>query len=278
MKDTLLNIKAIKKDMRRENLKKLHTRFQRWDILIILSIILFFQVLVIIYFSEWKIWAILDNDFFRKILIPKSEDRTFYNIAISYVAAYIFYILQVHIPAYLSYKNNISLYRAAIESEMNILEEILFVHLKRKVCKKYYILKSISDDLVNIMGTFEYDSARARSLIKEIQDKHKSNMERISAVDMDNTLKMLYRNMLTNVRIDSPIDLTFLDITDLTDEEIFFVINQIAAVYVNNRGKLWKYGFVSDYFFLTDEEYDNKVFSYEATKRTYEHIKNIRKY
>lgn len=84
MKDALLDTKIIKKVLRKERLRRFHTRLQRWDILIVLSAILFVQILVIIYFSEWQMWSIFNNSFFNKILVPTSEDRTLYNIAISY--------------------------------------------------------------------------------------------------------------------------------------------------------------------------------------------------
>lgn len=276
MKNEFLDMKLLKKHMRNDFFRKFHTKFERWDILIILTLILFVQVLVIIHFSEWKLWGILNNDFFKRLLVPEGEDRTLYNIAISYVAAYIFYVLQVHIPAYLTYKSNISLYRVAFESEMEILEEVLFVAEHHEAGETYHKMQLVTDDLVQEVEKFQYDDAYARLLIKKMQDKRQSNMDRILALDMDNTVKMLYRNMLTNISSDYPKDFTFLDMSGVQDSDILTIITIIANLYIANKAELLKYGFVSDYVFLTDEQYQENGCVVKYSKQTYKEIQRIR--
>ncbi|MCD7956567.1 MAG: hypothetical protein LUG93_12665 [Lachnospiraceae bacterium] len=68
-------------------------------VLIILSVILVVALFFVIRGSSWPL--ISDNMILKLLFYSDNEaDHTFYNIAISYVAAYLFYFIQVFYPEY----------------------------------------------------------------------------------------------------------------------------------------------------------------------------------
>ena len=65
--------------------------------LIFLSLILLLSIYFIVNGSSWPL--LFDNEICRTLFYTSEEgDHTLYNIGISYLAAYIFYIIQVFIP------------------------------------------------------------------------------------------------------------------------------------------------------------------------------------
>lgn len=249
----LLDMKIIRKEILKRKVENFHTRYQRWDIMILLSVILFFQILIIIHFSEWELWHLFDNSFGRMILIPKGTDRTFYNIAISYIAAYIFYLLQVHIPMYLSFKANIEIYQNAIKKEINILEELLFLKsFELKTGDKYYGLKFVTNDVINTIVRV-YSNDTKKELIRNFFELHAKQMNKLSMMEMDNTLKNLYRNIISVENRDLfDIDI----ISNISDEEIESFSRIISVQYIRKKLRFNKYGIVPDYNFVSQDEFD----------------------
>ena len=80
----------------------------------LLTILMILSCLIIICFCDATVWKPFKTWTF---LLQADKDKTLYNIAISYVAAYIFYILQVYIPEKNKEEGLIPL-RAAIQREV----------------------------------------------------------------------------------------------------------------------------------------------------------------
>lgn len=80
----------------------------------LLTILMILSCVVIICFCDAAVWKPFETWTF---LLQSDKDKTLYNIAISYVAAYIFYILQVYIPEKNKEESLIPL-RAAVQREV----------------------------------------------------------------------------------------------------------------------------------------------------------------
>jgi hypothetical protein len=93
------------KDSRNDFIK--HKVFFEYNrILIWLSMLLVIAFFFVIRGSSWPL--LIDTKIFRFMFYCAADaDHTLYNIGISYVAAYIFYILQVYLPAIIKTKLSI---------------------------------------------------------------------------------------------------------------------------------------------------------------------------
>lgn len=162
--------------------------------------------------------------------------------------------------------------------------------MKTEHCTILQLVIVISDDWAEEFGeTLEYDCARARFLIEEIYNTQKNNVEKISAIDMDNTIKMLHRNIniFDNSRLELSVqnleamngrlELSTLNLNTLTNDEIFCAIERIAYRYLKNKAELEKYGFVSSFVFLTCDEYTKNDVLIRAISEKYKNIEKIRK-
>ena len=84
-----------------KNIKRKWIRFlfpQRNRILVPLTGLLFLMSLLIIKYCDFPL--LLPERYFSFLICEPHTDKLWYNLGISYVAAYIFYIIQVYIPAY----------------------------------------------------------------------------------------------------------------------------------------------------------------------------------
>ena len=90
----------------------------------LLTILMILSCLIIICFCDATVWRPFEAWTF---LLQADKDKTLYNIAISYVAAYIFYILQVYIPEKNKEEELIPL-RGAIQREVQFFT-MRIVHL-----------------------------------------------------------------------------------------------------------------------------------------------------
>lgn len=159
--------------------KKIIFKYEMQKILFALSVIFVISVFIIIVDCDLPIVKIHPSidPWIEKIFISKHEDNTFYNIAISYVAAYIFFILQVYIPANANHKKGMGLLKEEIEVYLNhilmlltILSEIT-VYTNGKIAiepkEKIYIVENKKCQIRCI--TFE---KTFRQLIEIIEEKH----------------------------------------------------------------------------------------------------------
>lgn len=97
-----MTIKDARNDFLKHKVFLEHNRILIW-----LSILLAIAFFFVVRGSSWPL--IVDTKLLRFLLYTKAEaDHTLYNIGISYVAAYIFYMLQVYLPAKIKTKTAIS--------------------------------------------------------------------------------------------------------------------------------------------------------------------------
>lgn len=90
-----------------------------------LTIILFIAVFFIIRFCQYPLWV--NTSFFKWLFIPNCNDGTLYNISISYIAAYIFYLLQVHLPARINHKKGLQMLMPYISNELLYINELIII-------------------------------------------------------------------------------------------------------------------------------------------------------
>lgn len=67
------------------------------------------------------------DKYMEKIFIHNHKDKTFYNIAISYVAAYIFFLLQVYIPSKVNHNHSMTILKEEIEKYINLVKLLLTI-------------------------------------------------------------------------------------------------------------------------------------------------------
>lgn len=280
-KDEIFDSRLVKSWIRKENIKRFHTKYQRRDILLVLSIILAIQIFIIIRYSQWSLMPIFNNKLVKNLFLPKGEDRTLYNIAISYIAAYIFYIIQVYIPSYMDHFKNIDNYRKIVKDEVNILQEILFLESASKGFKEnethYHRLSPFTDDLINHID-YTYTSNKKKELLSILVDKHANNLQYICSISIDNTLKTLHNNLFYN---EYDFDSSFLEalqkVDEITNKEhISFLFRRVAWSYFRKIGILKKYKIISDYMFVSEEKYNSNDCIIEA-KKYFSEILKVRK-
>ena len=82
-------------------MKKSFFKYQRHEILFFLTIILFFCTYIVIKECDIPLLNFTPelNSFLEKYFVSQNADKTLYNIAISYIAAYIFYLIQIYFPS-----------------------------------------------------------------------------------------------------------------------------------------------------------------------------------
>lgn len=112
----------------------------------LLNILMVISCIIIICFCDWPILKPFKTWTF---LLQSDKDKTLYNIAISYVAAYIFYILQVYIPEKNKEESLIPL-RAAMQREIQFfiiwIVELWMLYYKHAV-EKGKLNKSITKSI-----------------------------------------------------------------------------------------------------------------------------------
>ena len=110
---------------------------------------LFFAVGLIIYYSDLPL--LLPEQHFGFLICDPQADKLWYNLGISYVSAYLFYIIQVYIPAFISHKR-------AFKSIRKELSEVL-----RSTKRTLYELESLykitdTGDMLIIAQTVYYNT------------------------------------------------------------------------------------------------------------------------
>lgn len=129
-----------------------------------LTIILLIAILVTIRECEYPL--LLHSEFAKLCFVPKYSEKLFYNLSLSYIAAYIFYIIQIYIPQTLMNKRACHILEEKFQKEFRLTTEFFFlinhiVHMTEastiryniKLCTFYfkeyngsdYILKRFSE-------------------------------------------------------------------------------------------------------------------------------------
>lgn len=161
-------------------------KLEKNKLFISLTFILIISIFVIIRENSYKL--IWENRITMLIFVPNYTEKIFYNIAISYVAAYLFYLIQIYIPATLKNKNAIKFLRESIIKEIEIIKYILFIVLQTTVVKndkckvikipnrKIYILVEKSNTKYLRRYTFGYNNSLTCTKLLELA---KNQMDKI---------------------------------------------------------------------------------------------------
>ena len=165
-----------------ENMRKYFFKYEIDKILWSLSGILIISIYIIICDCELPLVEIHPevDIYLEYIFVHKHKDKTFYNIAISYLSAYIFFVLQVYIPSKLNHKKSLMLLREEIEKYMEYVKLLLLmlsevtilddneVRINRKK-SKIYIIEETKNQIFCI--TFKKSVKKMLDLIQERQNR-----------------------------------------------------------------------------------------------------------
>lgn len=212
------------------------------------------------------------------IFINSQTDNTFYNIAISYIAAYIFYLIQIYIPTIENNKHSISILRKYIEKNVNSINLLLLLiseltdncngELYPNNTMELYILEKEQSQILKI--TFSKTYHDLKSSIQSINELILSNhafsnldnniIELFSSLPIDdlfaisdNLFNQKSNIKKTNIKLNGAID------------KIQFIISQLSQ----------RYGFVfENYTSVTDDELKREydIYSQHAWKYTYKEL------
>ena len=110
-------------------MRKRILKYERQKILYALTVILLLSIGVVIRDCELPLISINPTiDYFTKILfVHTNEDKTFYSIAISYIAAYIFFVIQVYIPLCINHQKGLNLLKTEIEKTMSRINLLILI-------------------------------------------------------------------------------------------------------------------------------------------------------
>lgn len=98
---------------------------ERNRIFIALTALLLPMIFLIVKYSDAPL--LLPEKWFSFLLCEPDADKTLYNIAISYAAAYIFYIVQVYIPTTIKEKHALLLIHRSISAILRDLKELFYI-------------------------------------------------------------------------------------------------------------------------------------------------------
>ena len=108
-------------------------KYEKNKVFLTLTIILIICTLILIRECDYPLKV--NNSIMYFLFVHNYSEKLLYNISISYIAAYIFYIIQVYIPLTLKNRNAINLLRASIIKEINYLKYALCI-LNASIDKK----------------------------------------------------------------------------------------------------------------------------------------------
>ncbi len=153
--------------------------FSKNKIFISLTVLLLLAIFVIIRECNYPLLSHLK--IFEFLFVPKYTEKIFYNLSLSYIAAYIFYVIQIFIPQTIKNKKAWNILIVDFQKEYRLAKEFLFlvsqivkmtensqiqyktstypIYYKESDCHSYNILKRFSE-----IGTLE-------QLVKDIQQQ-----------------------------------------------------------------------------------------------------------
>lgn len=182
-------------------MKKKFFKYNSHSTLFWLSMILLICIYIIIHDCEIPIihFDTAIDKYIELIFLKSSTDGTFYNIAISYVAAYIFYIIQVYIPAITDNHHGINLLKNDITKTINNIQLLLLIihemtdiknnelYLKDTM-NDFYIIETSKNQILKINFLNTYTS------LKELIHNKKEHLLTNPALNyLDNNLcELLY--------------------------------------------------------------------------------------
>jgi hypothetical protein len=127
-----------------ESAKKIHIK-KKFDVpFVLLSVLMIISMVIIVCYCDIEVWPCFEMIAF---LQRRSEDKTLYDLAIGYVSAYVFYLIQVYFPEKERQKeetiNRVPLRMAAYVLLYNTIELIL--HYYYEVVRVKYVSKNINE-------------------------------------------------------------------------------------------------------------------------------------
>lgn len=139
-------------------------KYEKNKIFIILTSILIVSIFVLIRECDYPL--LIDLPLFSRLFIHQYPEKLFYNISISYIVTYIFYIIQLYIPATIRNHNAIKILRPSIYKEINYLKYALCIldastytqdeyrYIKQDLTLPLYIIVDKND--VHYLRRFSY--------------------------------------------------------------------------------------------------------------------------
>lgn len=194
---------------------------------IVLSAILLISMFLVIKFCDYPVWSFLP-DIIQGLFTKKSNtDMTLYNLGISYIVSYIFYMLVSFMPEFLSYREEIEKrinLRAAIHREIQLftVHHVILLESIFKVAVKSGKLDSNSFSSIEEVFTLK-NIEIASSEINLSDDSDTMSMNK-SYIDWYTKIvsemrkeKVIGNGILTRYKSDIPTDIFYY---------IFYLINE----------------------------------------------------
>lgn len=94
-------------------------------IFLALTALLAISIFVVI--KECSYPLILHSDLFKKMFVSNSSEKLFYNLSLSYIAAYFFYMIQIYIPDLIQEKKALQILSCDLVNELRLVREFSFL-------------------------------------------------------------------------------------------------------------------------------------------------------
>ncbi|MCM1122042.1 MAG: hypothetical protein NC416_05620 [Eubacterium sp.] len=102
-----------------------YIKYSKNKIFISLTVILVFSVFIIIRECDYPL--LVHSEIFKLFFVHKYTEKLFYNLSLSYIAAYIFYIIQIFIPQTIRNKRACKILAMEFQKEYRLTKEFLFL-------------------------------------------------------------------------------------------------------------------------------------------------------
>lgn len=196
-------------------------KYEKNKIFITLTLILIIAIFILIKECDYPL--LFDSPFLYRVFTHQYSEKILYNISISYIVTYIFYVIQLYIPATIRNRKALTILRPSIHKEINYLKYALCIlsastyiqnediYVKQDLTLPFYI--NIKKENANYLRRFSYGSSLSK--LKE------SSFEVKNAINSSNCLNDLDSYIATLL-------------TNLPLENIFSVLEQVALNINNN--------------------------------------------
>ncbi|MCM1234466.1 MAG: hypothetical protein NC489_30570 [Ruminococcus flavefaciens] len=243
-------------------------KYTQNKILYSLSALLVLSIFIIIRFCQYPL--LIHTQLFEKLFVSASNDNTLYNIAISYIAAYIFYIFQVYVPSMLNHYKSYKLLFPSISKEIELLKKMHFIcknsltisnniHINPTISSFYFI--AISDDKTYLHKfTYKESYNHYKEKLIELHNQITSNPN-LSLLDYG----FLYKYLSININ-------EFFIFMDNVDRNMESNINvKIDSIRVIDDFEKAISDFVDSYGFISLTDFSLEVSEDDKMKYNYAH-------
>lgn len=177
-------------------------KYEKNKIFIVLTLILVLSIFILIRECDYPL--LINSSFFNCLFIHHYSEKIFYNISISYIVTYIFYIIQLYIPSTIRNRNAINLLCPSIHKELNYLKYALCIldastymqnenrYIKQNLTLPLYI--DISKENAHYLRRFSYGETLV--MLREAAYSTKSAINsNICLHDLDSYIATLLTNL-----------------------------------------------------------------------------------